>query len=217
MSKQGLQARAFGLAILAGLASNASASDSDQPTVTRVGGQFTITLAEGWSVYDQSAAVLGTASDTGLVIFSAEPLVVPGQARAEVDQLAKVDRGELPSFFVDRQRAERGMNCEKLSRSAIYNIGMKVIQDPAVGAARRHFGALAPAHTPIEIGGCQGVRFHLESGKGDEARHWMIDVRAASDGKTLYLFALRNPIHNYARNLEAFDAAMASVRFTGGR
>ena len=217
MSKQAVHLQELSLAILAALAINAFAANPDQPTVIRVGEQFTISLPDGWNAYDQSAAVLGTAGNTGMVIFSAEPLTSPGQATAEIDQLAKADRGEMLSFFVDRQRAERGMSCEKLSRSAIYNIGMKIIQDPAVGAVRRYVGALAPAHTPVAIGGCQGVRFQVESGKGDAARHWMIDVRAVSDGTTLYLFALRNPIHHYARNLEIFDAAMATVHLTAGR
>lgn len=216
MHQSHLSARALCLAILAGFAGNTAATDPGSPGATDVNGQFTISLPEGWSIYDQSAAALGTVGETGMVIFSAEPLTAPGQAQAEIDRLAKVDRGELPSFFVDRHPAERGMSCEKLSRSAIYNIGMKVIQDPTIGTIRRHFGAVAPAHTPIAIGGCNGVRFQVESGKGDPARHWMIDVRAVSDGKTLYLFALRNPIHRYARNVEAFDAAMATVRFASG-
>lgn len=209
--------RILTLAILAGPALHAFAAADGPATATAVGSQFTITLPDGWSVYDQSAAVLGIAGPTGMVIFSAEPLTTPGQATADIEQLARVDRGELPSFFVDRQAAEKGMACDRLSRTAVYNIGMKVIQDPAVGAARRHFGAVAPGHTPVAIGGCQGVRFKVESRKGDAERHWIIDVRAVSDGTTLYLFALRNPVDHYARNIAAFDAAMATVRFAVGR
>jgi len=178
-----------------------------------VGGQFSLVLPEGWSVYDQSAAVLGRPGPTGVIIFSSEPLTAPGVTTAEIALLARVDRGDLPSFIVDRQKAERGMACARLSRSAIYNLGEKLKKDPVFSATRRHFAVLAPRHEDVELGGCRGVKFLLEANKGEPEKHWIIDVRAVSDGQVLYLFGLRNLAANHARNVAAFEAALASLSF----
>lgn len=196
----------------------AATSRAEQDPAPAAGGireQLAITLPEGWSVYDQTEALSGKPSALGMVIFSAQPLANPGAATADVQKLARVDTGELPSFFVDRKKADKGMKCEKLSTSAIYSIGTTLNQDRSVATAgRRLFGAAqAPDHTGVELGGCRGVRFLLEANKKDPAKHRVLDVRAVSDGKTLYLFSLRNKGAHYATNLETFERAIASVRF----
>jgi hypothetical protein len=177
--------------------------------------QFEIVLPEGWSVYDQTEAITGKSSALGMVIFSSQPLVSAGARTPDAPTIAKVDLGEMPSFFVDRQKADKGMKCEKLSRSAVYHIGTMVNQDPSVSTfGRKLFGATQePDHTNIELGGCRGVRFLLEANKKDPAKHKVVDVRVVSDGKTVYLFSLRNKGVHYATNLAAFETAMASVRF----
>jgi hypothetical protein len=183
------------------------------PSRTGVAGQFSLELPAGWSVYDQSAVMLGQVGPTGVIVFSAEPLAAPGQRAADLTALARVDRGELASFIVDRQEAERGMACDKLSRTVIYNIGEKLKQAPAFGAMRRHFAVLSPRHEDIVLGGCKGVRFLLEANKDEPGRHWVIDVRAVSDGRVLYLFGLRNLAEHYANNIGAFDTALATLSF----
>lgn len=176
--------------------------------------QFTIVLPEGWSVYDQTEAISGKASPFGVVLFSSAAVTKPGETTADPEALARAATGDTASFFVDRKPADKGMSCDKLSRAAIYEIGTTIIQDPAVGAARRFFGAARPPrHTEMQLGGCQGVKFLVDAQKNDPAKHWTIDVRAVSDGKVLYLFSLRNKGGNYTRNLEAFEKALASVRF----
>ena len=177
--------------------------------------QFVIALPDGWSVYDQNEALSGKPSTVGMVFFSTQPVTKPGAATADVELLAKVDSGELASFFVERVPADKGMSCDKLSKSAIYDIGTKLNQDPAVSTASRRLfgGGIAPGHTDIELGGCRGVRFVIEAHKNDPAKHWIADVRAVSDGKVLYLFSLRNKGNHYAKNIETFDSAMKSVRF----
>ena len=42
----------------------------------------------------------------------------------------------------------------------------------------------------------------------------MVDVRAVSDGKTLYLFSLRNTATNYSRNIETFEKALATLKLS---
>jgi hypothetical protein len=177
--------------------------------------QFAITLPDGWSVYDQTQALSGKASALGIVYFSAEPVTKPGEATASADLLVKVSSGEILSFFVQREKADKGMACAKpLSKTATYNIGTMINQDPVVGAVRRMFGAIGPPRpTEIEVGGCRGAKFVVDAHKDDAVKHWTIDVRAVSDGKILYLFSLRNKADYFTRNLEAYERAVASVRF----
>jgi hypothetical protein len=48
-----------------------------------------------------------------MVFFSAEPVATPGEKIADQAKLRRVDTGEIPSFFVDRQPAMKGMSCSK--------------------------------------------------------------------------------------------------------
>ena len=177
--------------------------------------QFAITLPDGWSVYDQNEALSGKPSSVGVVFFSAQPVTKEGSAAADAALLAKVDTGETPSFFVDRSKASKGMTCAKLSKGDIYGIGTTINQDPAIATVGRRLfsGALEPKHTDIDVGGCHGVRFQLEAHKDDAAKHWKVDARAVSDGKTLYIFSVRHRGGYYDDSLGAFEKAMSTLRF----
>lgn len=65
-----------------------------------------------------------------------------------------------------------------------------------------------PHTSLIELGGCQALKLE---GRG---REWILDVRAVSDGKTLYLFSLRNRADNFARNRGVYEAALATLRLS---
>jgi hypothetical protein len=191
-------------------------SASQEPGASKgIEDQLTIALPEGWSVYDQTEAVSGKASALGIVIFSAQAMTKAGETTAGPDVLARVSTGEIASFFVERQKAHKGMTrAKELSKTAVYNIGTMINQDPAVGSVRRAFSGLRPpSHTDIELGGCRGARFVVDAHKDDALKHWTIDVRAVSDGKFLYLFSLGNKADYYAKNLEAFEKANGTVRF----
>lgn len=188
-----------------------------QEAPVRSGGiydQITISLPNGWSVYDQVQALTGKSDPLGVVIFSAEPVTQPGGTTADAAQLAKVDSGEIRSFFVQRLQASKGMRCAKLSRTDIYNIGTRINEDPAIATVgRRLFGGVEPPHTDMDVGSCHGVRFVLEANKDDPAKYWKIDVRAVSDGKVLYLFSLRHRGTYFADNFAFFEQAMRTVEF----
>jgi hypothetical protein len=167
--------------------------------------QLTIVLPEGWAVYDQTAAVTGRPGLFGLVYFSAESILAPGEKVITLDNsetFFRVDRGDVPAFFVDRHPAEKGMSCLRLTKRAISQIKRIVGSEPLL--SRR------PTATLIELAGCQGLQLE---GRGMGRR---VDVRAVSDGKTLYLFSLRNTADNFARNLGAFEAALATLRLSSG-
>jgi hypothetical protein len=150
-----------------------------------------------------------------MVFFSAQPVTKAGSTTADPELLVKVDTGELPSFFVERLPGDKGTACNKLSRGVIYDIGTKINQDPSVRTTGRALfgGGLAPRHTDIDLGGCKGVRFLVEANKNDAAKHRVADVRVVSDGKVLYLFSLRQSGVHYKANLDAFEKALATVRF----
>lgn len=212
--------------------------------------QFTIVLPEGWSVYDLEAALTGKPGLYGIVFFSAEPVMVPGEKMANPDFLEasrevflsegfqKAERGDVPSFFVDRHPAGKGMSCSRLTKSARSQIELMVRNDPAIGGPGRgqlaQFNLMAgidpplgglerqmiflpksPRRSLIRLAGCQALKLE---GKGkDGSEKWRRDVRAVSDGKTLYLFSLRSTADNFARNLGAYEAALATLRLSPER
>lgn len=174
--------------------------------------QFTIVLPEGWTVYDQTAALTQRPSPYGIVYFSAEPVLAPGERMPTPDApgaLLSVDRGDVQSFFVDRHSASKGMSCSKLTRRAKAEIESMVGSDPIFGGLARQMLLPNRPHTSeIELAGCKALKLE-GSGKG-----WRLDVRAVSDGKTLYLFSLRNTADNFARNLGAYETALGTLRLS---
>jgi hypothetical protein len=212
--RQGMLQMSVAATALLVLAATSHAAEDAVPASGGIREQLEITLPEGWSVYDQTEAVTGKPSAVGIVIFSAQPLVSEGARTPDGPTMAKMDLGELPSFFVERSKADKGMKCAKLSRSTVYDLATTVNQDPSIATTgRRLFGSLEPGHTDVQIGGCRGVRWVFKAHEKDPERHRVVDVRAVSDGKTLYLFSLRNKGVHYAANLPAFEAALASARF----
>jgi hypothetical protein len=170
--------------------------------------QFTIALPAGWSTYNQNQALSGELSPLGVVVSSALAVRKEGETTADPDLMSRIDTGEIPSFFVDRQPAAKGMSCSKFTKSAAYEVGVKLTKDPIFGAARRYFSATPIKHDAIQVGSCQGFRYKGEGKKGT----WILDVRAVSDGKVLYLFSLRNTAENYARNIDTFEKALGSLQ-----
>lgn len=170
--------------------------------------QFTIDLPAGWRAYDQNQALSGKPSAEGVVVFSAQAVTKEGETTADPNIMSRVDSGDLPSFFVDRQPAVKGISCAGFSKSEAYNLGVKLTSDPIFGAMRRYFSAMPIKHDKIQVGGCQGLRYKGEGKKGE----WILDVRAVSDGKVLYLFSLRNTAANYAKNIATFEKAIGTLK-----
>lgn len=192
-------------------AEHAGAQEEPADAPRNVASQFVITLPSGWSIYDQSAA-LGQTDGTGVVIFSAEPVTKPGEQLADVELIRKVDSGEIASFFVDRMPAGKKVTCEKLPNATTYEIGQRMMQDPAMASPLRMF-APPPSAGDIKLGGCNGAKMRVEGQKKDPLKHWIVDVRAVSDSKFLFIFSLRNRADHYERNLPAFESALATVEF----
>ncbi|HEX6901637.1 MAG TPA: hypothetical protein VF789_18055 [Thermoanaerobaculia bacterium] len=182
--------------------------------------QFTIVLPESWAVYDQTAAITGKPALLGMVFFSAEPMLSPGEKVLNPDApeaFLRVDRGDVPSFFVDRHPAGKGLSCSRLTRNARTDIELMVGNDPIFGGlARQMLLPRRPQTSLIELAGCQALKLEGRGRMGPEKTEWIMDVRAVSDGKTLYLFSLRNTAANFAKNFEVYEAALATLRLSSG-
>jgi len=177
--------------------------------------QFTIALPAGWSVYNQSAALSGERGPLGVVFFSAQSLIKPGEKAASAELLGKADVGEIPTFFVDRQSAGKDMTCSEFSRIAGGRVAGMVRRDPAFSKGR----ALPTQFLPerIELGGCQGFKVHLRASHSNPDAEWTIDVRAISDGKVLYLFSLRATSEHYQKTLGIFEKVLETLKLSSPR
>lgn len=198
--------------------------------------QFTIAVPEGWHSYNQIREMDGTDGPAGRVIFSAEE--IPGLHLARVKGTdyeieykdpersaaargvaLELDTGRLPSFIVDRiplQRSRKGMSCASFTKrfarsAALYQVG------PDRGLSGRAAPVQFPDGFEIEpiakIGGCQGFRIRGESTIGETpgGAKWVVDVRAVSDGKTLFLFIARGLEENLPAILETFETSLKTL------
>ena len=201
------------------LAAQAVRAEDQTPSVHIYDGlkeQFTIALPEGWTVYDQTAALTGKPSTTGMVFFTAEPLLAPGQKvipLSGAEALAKVERGDVPAFFVDRGPATRGMSCSKLTRRAESQVEELVSRDEIFRQTRGLLLLARPKVSQIELAGCQALKITGSAPLGPEKTPWSLDVRAVSDGKIMYLFHIRTTDDNFLKNLLVFEAALATLHF----
>jgi hypothetical protein len=178
--------------------------------------QFTIALPDGWSVYNQAEAISGEQSPFGMVFFSAHPLTRPGEKTADPELLAKADVGEIPTFFVDRGPAGKGMTCSEFSRAAGGHVAGIVRNDPVISEGREVPTQVLPKR--IELGGCEGFKVEMRAkhSKPDKVE-WVVDVRAVSDGKVLYLFSLRTTAEHYQAVLPTFERALETLKLSSSQ
>jgi hypothetical protein len=183
--------------------------------------QFTLALPEGWIAYDQRKhlAGLGTNADDGLGVIIFSPVDLAAMAgpfpagqqpdvQALLDTMGKIDTGELPSFFVERSRSERGMSCASLGDKGIKGI-QKRVHESEFGHGTKTIEPLRA--DSIAVGGCQGIHIH---GRviTRTAGEWVVDVHAASDGQFLYLFSLRHSATYFEANLPPYMTGLATLR-----
>jgi hypothetical protein len=174
--------------------------------------QFTIALPQGWTAYDQSRALKGAPGRYGMVFFLASKDLTSDTAAGPsmpVEVMVKVDTGEVPSFFVQREAAGKGMSCTGFSEKAEKTVVDLIGKDAAFKK-----NALEPAHAePASVGGCKGVRVRAKS-QPQNGSSWVADAYMASDGETLYIFSLRNRGENFDKNAEVFHKAVSTIRLS---
>ncbi len=74
-----------------------------------------------------------------------------------------------------------------------------------------------PDAARIELAGCQAFKIAGRAAKGPEKTEWVVDVRALSDGKILYLLSLRNKADSYVKNLETFEKVLDTLKLSAPR
>ena len=125
----------------------------------------------------------------------------------------KVDTGMLPSFFLQRQRADKGMSCSGFSDKAEKRAVDLIGKDPEFKGKN----AVEAAHAEsVAVGGCKGLRI---SAKGQRAQGFPLVAEAyvASDGETMYVFSLRNPAENFDKNVDVFHKAISTLRLAAAK
>lgn len=183
-------------------------------------GQLTLAIPQGWSVYHRALTATDRHGFWGEAIFSPEPVLSTTEQdperREELrrEALQAIDSGAADAFFVDRREARRGMRCRGFSDKAVKLLQQWVAEDPLFAQAR---GVEESIRTqPIVVDGCNGLRIVKHSGQGDEVER-VLDLRAVSDDEIVFLFGLRSQDDRYDEDLERFETAVRSVRFSVAR
>ena len=145
-----------------------------------------------------------------MVIFSKED-ISKMEIQNQLQALASIDTGGMPSFFVDRLPRKKKMSCSRFGKKETKLVLKLIKKDRMFGRDRKIIAPLEASHT--SFGGCKGIRIKGETEKQGGAR-WIIDMHAVSDGKILYLFTLRNIKNNYEKNLSVYEKAMSTVQLT---
>ena len=179
--------------------------------------QFTIAVPQGWGAYDQEQKLKGQPGLFGIIIFmpAEESQVLKGYKPEGLEVMRKVGRGEIPSFFVERVPADAGMSCTAFSEKAEKRLLKTVGQPPP--AWRKGRKVLEPPHAdPTTVGSCKALRIRARE-QAPGGFEWVTDMRAASDGQTLYMFYVRTLAENYAKNLVVFEKAISTAKLTAAK
>ena len=87
-------------------------------------------------------------------------------------------------------------------------------RDPALGKGSN---VLEPPHAdPTTVGSCKALRIRAR-GQTPNGLEWVTDMRAASDGQTLYMFYVRTLAENYAKNLGIFEKAISTAKLAAAK
>lgn len=178
--------------------------------------QFTLEIPDGWHVVDQSPY-----SDMGVIAFYSQPMQMkldkdPEIARQQEEAFRKLiegmESGEIPSFFIDRYKADKGMTCagfDARSQKKKVNIFAKA---DALGKKSKLIGKPEVATAPV--GGCQGLRVLIRANTAVGTTMHMLVYSAAVDGITYDLALLAEP-RFFDQNLSWFERVVSSMRLAG--
>jgi hypothetical protein len=182
--------------------------------------QFTIALPAGWSAHPRTQVHVSGQAIWGTILFSPSPLVpdssLPAtqQDEARSSALREAESGRTGAVFVQLREALRGMRCEGFSEKARATLREWSETDPLFSAGQGT--EQSTRIEPIEVDGCNGLRVVRRSLQaGGEER--ILDLRAASDGETVFLVGLRSRRDRYESHLETFDTVAGSFRFSVAR
>ena len=170
--------------------------------------QFVINLPQGWTIYDQNKAVYGQSSPFGMLIISSANLERM-DLNSQLESMAKMDIGELPSLLVDRLPAKKNMTCLGFSAGAKRKVLELLKGDVMFSKGAKILKKLKA--DIVLVGGCKGLRIRGET-QVSNGNQWVLDVHAVSDGKVLYLFYLRSLKKYYVKNLRIYEKMISTVK-----
>lgn len=188
--------------------------------------QFSIKLPIDWMVYDQALMYREMTGEKDIPSFFDMAFFLPlkylkrntvptpsqGTMRLSSDIVTKMDTGELPSFFVNRHKAKKGMSCNGFPEKAKKEV-IKLLWKDSIFSTKYSKVIVPLQADTTSIGECRALRIKGRAQLPD-GNEWVLDVHALSDGKILYLFSLRNEKQYYERNYSLYERAVATVRLT---
>jgi len=147
------------------------------------------------------------------MVFFYESIDPAPQAMLSVELMGKIDTGSLPSFFLQRLRADKGMSCsgfsDKAEKKALDLIG----KDPEFKGKN----AVEAAHAePADVGGCKGLKIRAK-GQRPQGPPLVAEAYVASDGETMYVFSLRNPADTFDKNVDVYHKAISTLRLAAAK
>lgn len=178
--------------------------------------QFTLEIPDGWHVVDQSPY-----SDKGVIAFYSQPMQMkidkdPVLARQQEQAFQKLlegmESGEIPSFFIDRYKADKGMTCTGFDARAQKKKVKIFVKADALGSKSKIIGEPEVANAPV--GGCQGLRVMVRANTAAGATVQMLVYSAAVDGITYDLALIAEPRY-FDQNLPWFERVVSSMRLAG--
>lgn len=178
--------------------------------------QFTLEIPAGWHVVDQSPY-----SDKGVVAFYSQPLqmkmdkdpvIARQQEQAFQQLLNSMESGEIPSFFIDRYKADKGMTCAGFDARAQKKKLRIIVKSDVLGKQSKILGE--PAVATVPVGGCQGLRVLIRANTAFGTTMQMLVYSAAVDGITYDLALIAEP-RFFDQNLPWFERVVSSMRLAG--
>ena len=162
--------------------------------------QFTIAIPKDWAIYDQARALEEHGAQRiannffNMIIFYRSLDTTP-KNDMPVELLGKIDKGETPSFFVQKVRPGKGMSCGEFTEKAQKEVLKLVSSSDAFANGAKVVEA--PHAEAITVAGCKGTKIQGSGQAKDSSTATRHVVYAASDGTVLYLFSLRSPVEKF--------------------
>ena len=180
----------------------------------RMDSRFTFAIPEGWNHFLYSSVYTDQRLRAGLLIFSPIRLSVGKKPDGDGPTVVEVRNGRAQAFSLQLSAALRGMACEGFAAAAQDRLRHELQRAVSLGAEAEP--DLPQSLAPFSFGGCQGIRAegrHPTPGGGE----LLWDLRAVSDGETLFVFTLRSDEGHYDDHRQVFGQVLETFRLVLAR
>lgn len=180
--------------------------------------QFTLEIPGTWTPFDQNPySSIGVVAFHSQSPFSQAKKDAPDrdvQQQELIKRLSDLATGAAPSFFAERYKAEKGMECAGFSQQA----EKKKLKIFTTGLARdkRVKSVGQPEVSKIDFGGCQGLKIRVRAERPGGPNSELLAYTTAVDNLT-YDFVLLNDAQFFEQNRPWFERIMTTVKLTGAQ